>query len=91
MPKERYRIFVDMQTNEENIVDMFTGPLTIDETCDKLNELTKENKSLKEENWKITKAKQGYSQQNSRLRVLLKELDEENKKLKEMNYNDCKD
>lgn len=41
MHNERFKIFTDLQTNEENIVDMVSGePLTINETCDKLNELT---------------------------------------------------
>ena len=48
MPTEKYMIFVDINTNEENIVDMDKGePLTINETCDLLNKLTEQNEEYK--------------------------------------------
>jgi len=41
MTNERFKIFTDVQTNEETIVDMVKGePLTINEICKELNKLT---------------------------------------------------
>ena len=43
MPTEKYMIFADINTNEENIVDMDKGePLTINQICKLLNNLNEE-------------------------------------------------
>ena len=48
MTERRFRIFTDLKTNEENIVDMIKGePLTINETCKLLNSLDEENQAVK--------------------------------------------
>ena len=76
MPTEKYMIFADINTNEENIVDMDKGePLTINQICKLLNNINKENQQLKDENWKLKRAKQDLHHQNSRLRVFIKEHD----------------
>ena len=54
MPTEKYMIFADINTNEENIVDMDKGePLTINQICKLLNNLNEENQLLKNKLHKI--------------------------------------
>ena len=51
MPTEKFMIFTDMETNEENIVDMVQGkPLTLEEACMLLNKQNQEIQKLKLEN-----------------------------------------
>ena len=58
MPNERYKIFTDMETKEENIVDIVKGePLTINQTCDLLNDLFERNQALKKTNNRIEKSR----------------------------------
>ena len=56
--KHNFKVFTDMTTNEENIVNMITGePLTINETCELLNKQYDEIQLLKSEIKELKKKK----------------------------------
>ena len=49
MPNERYKIFIDINTNEEMIVDRITDEhLTLTGACERLNKQDDEIQHLKE-------------------------------------------
>ena len=54
MPNERYKIFIDNNTNEEIIVDMITNDhLMLTEACERLNKQDDEIQYLKEKGNKV--------------------------------------
>ena len=54
MPNERYKIFIDINTNEEIIVDMITNDhLMLTEVCERLNKQDDEIQYLKEKGNKV--------------------------------------